>query len=148
MQASLEALVKQQAALQGDKLSAAILVADHGTGEILAYVGSSDYLDGERQGAVDMASAVRSPGSTLKPFIYGLAFEAGFAHPETLIDDRPARFGNYAPKNFDEDYRGTVSMREALSQSLNIPAVRALSARRTGQTRRTPAPRGRDGALS
>ncbi len=127
LQASLEALVKQQAALQGDKLSAAIVVADHGTGEILAYVGSSDYLSAERQGAVDMASAVRSPGSTLKPFIYGLAFEAGFAHPETLIDDRPARFGNYAPKNFDEDYRGTVSMREALSQSLNIPAVRALA---------------------
>lgn len=127
LQSTLEALVKQQAALQGDKLSAAILVADHGTGEILAYVGSSHYLDANRQGAVDMASAVRSPGSTLKPFIYGLAFEAGFAHPETLIDDRPARFGNYAPKNFDEDYHGTVSMREALSQSLNIPAVRALA---------------------
>ncbi|MFN0217260.1 MAG: penicillin-binding protein 1C [Hyphomicrobium sp.] len=127
LQASLEDLAKRQAQIQGDKLSAAIVVADHLSGEILAYVASSDYLDAERQGAVDMADAVRSPGSALKPFIYGLAFEAGFAHPETLIDDRPVRFGTYAPKNFDEDYHGTVSIRGALSQSLNIPAVRALS---------------------
>ena len=75
-----------------------------------------------------MANAVRSPGSTLKPFIYGLAFEAGLAHPETLIEDRAVRYGNYAPKNFDENYHGTVTIREALSQSLNIPAVKVLAA--------------------
>ena len=74
-----------------------------------------------------MATAVRSPGSTLKPFIYGLAFEAGLAHPEMLIEDRPVRFGTYQPKNFDEGYHGTVSIREALSQSFNIPAVRVLA---------------------
>jgi penicillin-binding protein 1C len=75
-----------------------------------------------------MARAVRSPGSTLKPLIYGLAFEAGLAHPDTLIDDRPMRFGSYVPKNFDHDWHGTVTMREALAQSLNIPAVSVLEA--------------------
>lgn len=127
LQASLEKLATEQAQLIGDKVSAAIVVADHQTGEILAEVGSAGYMDAGRQGAVDMATAVRSPGSTLKPFIYGLAFEAGLAHPETLIDDRPTRFGTYAPKNFDENFHGTVSIREALEQSLNIPAVRVLA---------------------
>ncbi len=127
LQASLEELAAKQAALNGEKLSAAIVVADHATGEILAHVGSAGYLASERQGANDMATAIRSPGSTLKPVIYGLAFEAGLAHPETLIDDHPVRFGNYAPKNFDEDYHGTISVREALSKSLNIPAVRMLA---------------------
>ena len=148
LQASLEKLAAEQANLQGDKISAAIVVADHTTGEILAQVGSAGYFEQDRQGAVDMVTAVRSPGSTLKPFIYGLSFEAGFAHPETLIEDRPMRFGNYAPKNFDEGYHGTISMREALSQSLNIPAVRVLSRvgpgklvgrfRRAGVTARFP----------
>ena len=64
----------------------------------------------------------------MKPIIYGLAFEAGLAHPETLIEDRPARFGIYVPKNFDEDFHGTVTIREALAQSLNIPAVKVLEA--------------------
>lgn len=148
LQASLEKLAGEQAHLQGDKLSAAIIVADHATGEILAQVGSAGYMDNVRLGAVDMATAIRSPGSTLKPFIYGLAFEAGLAHPATLIEDRPVRFGTYAPKNFDEDYHGTISMREALSQSLNIPAVRVLARvgpgklvgrfRRAGVTARFP----------
>ena len=148
LQASLEKLATEQARLQGEKLSAAIVVADHATGEILAHVGSAGYMDSARLGAVDMVTAVRSPGSTLKPFIYGLSFEAGLAHPATMIEDRPVRFGNYAPKNFDEGYHGTVSMREALSQSLNIPAVRVLARvgagklvgrfRRAGVTARFP----------
>ena len=127
LQSALETLAHDHARLTGDKISAAILVADHTTGEILAHVGSAGYLDAGRMGAIDMVSAVRSPGSTLKPFIYGLAFEAGLAHPETMIEDRPVRFGNYQPKNFDEDFHGTVTIREALSQSLNIPAVRVLA---------------------
>jgi penicillin-binding protein 1C len=117
LQGSLEKLVAEHARLIGDKVSAAVIVANHQTGEILAEVGSPGYMDAERQGAVDMATAIRSPGSTLKPFIYGLAFEAGLAHPETLIDDRPTRFGTYAPKNFDENFHGTVTIREALEQS-------------------------------
>ena len=75
-----------------------------------------------------MTRAVRSPGSTLKPLIYGLAFEQGLAHPETLIEDRPTGFDGYAPKNFDGFHRGTVTVREALQQSLNVPAVVALDA--------------------
>jgi penicillin-binding protein 1C len=128
LQASLEALARAHARGLGDRLSAAILAVDHRTGEVLAHVGSSDYFDEARLGAIDMTGAVRSPGSTLKPVIYGLAFEAGLAHPETLIEDRPARFGTYAPKNFDEDFHGTVTIRQALQQSLNIPAVKALNA--------------------
>lgn len=127
LQMSLESLAAKHTAMLGDKLSAAVLVADHATGEILAYVGSAGYLENDRQGAIDMVSAIRSPGSTLKPFIYGLAFEGGLAHPETLIEDRPVRFGNYAPRNFDEDYHGTITVREALANSLNIPAVRVLA---------------------
>jgi len=128
VQLSLEALAAEQTKLLGQKLSAAILVVDHTTGEVIAHVGSAGYLDDARFGAIDMATAVRSPGSTLKPFIYGLSFEAGLAHTETLIEDRPVRFGDYAPKNFDEGYHGTVTIREALAQSLNIPAVKVLAA--------------------
>jgi penicillin-binding protein 1C len=128
VQTVLEKLAEEQTKFLGQKLSAAILVVDHTTGEVIAHVGSAGYLDDARWGAIDMATAVRSPGSTLKPFIYGLAFEAGLAHPETLIEDRAVRFGNYAPKNFDEGYHGTVSIREALDQSYNIPAVKVLAA--------------------
>jgi penicillin-binding protein 1C len=128
MQAGLEPLVREHAHLLGERLSAAMLVVDHASGEVLAHVGSAGYLDESRLGAIDMTDAVRSPGSTLKPVIYGLAFELGLAHPETMIEDRPARFGTYAPKNFDEDFRGTVTIREALAHSLNIPAVKVLAA--------------------
>ena len=128
MQKALEGLAEEQTKLLGQKLSAAILAVDHTTGEVIAHVGSAGYLDDARFGAIDMVNAMRSPGSTLKPFIYGLAFEAGLAHPETLIEDRAVRFGSYAPKNFDEDFHGTVTIRDALAQSLNIPAVKVLAA--------------------
>jgi penicillin-binding protein 1C len=127
LQTALERLAGEQTKLLGQKLSAAILAVDHETGEVIAHVGSAGYLDDDRLGAIDMATAVRSPGSTLKPFIYGLAFEAGLAHPETLIEDRAARFGSYAPKNFDESFHGTVTIRDALAQSLNVPAVKVLA---------------------
>jgi penicillin-binding protein 1C len=128
LQANLERLVEEHAAAQPGRLSAALIAVDHRTGEVLAQVGSPGYLDGDRFGALDMTSAVRSPGSTLKPIIYGLAFEAGLAHPHTLIEDRPIRFGAYVPKNFDQDWHGTVTIRMALAQSLNIPAVKVLDA--------------------
>lgn len=128
LQSSLEALAATHVAALGQKLSAAILALDHTTGEVLAYVGSAGYLDESRLGAVDMIQAVRSPGSTLKPLIYGIGFEQGLAHPETLIEDRAARFGTYAPKNFDEEFHGTVTVRAALANSLNIPAVKMLEA--------------------
>ncbi len=128
IQAAVEKLAAEQTKLLGPKLSAAVLVVDHTTGEVLAHVGSAGYLDSDRLGAIDMTDAIRSPGSTLKPFIYGLAFEQGIAHPETLIEDRPTRFGTYTPENFDEDFHGTVTIREALGNSLNVPAVKVLAA--------------------
>lgn len=144
LQARLEPLAGEHARAAGAKLSAAVLVVDHRTGEILAQVGSADYFDETRLGAIDMTDAVRSPGSTLKPLIYALAFEMGLAHPETMIEDRPERFGIYAPKNFDDDFRGTVTIREALADSLNIPAVKVLSSvgpsRLVGRLKRIGAP--------
>jgi penicillin-binding protein 1C len=127
-QANLEALVRDYAATLDGRLSAAVIAVDHRTGEIIAYVGSPGLLDAGRSGAIDMAAALRSPGSTLKPIIYGLAFELGLAHPDTLIEDAPARFGLYMPKNFDNDWHGTVTIRAALIHSLNIPAVKVLEA--------------------
>ncbi|WP_350336242.1 penicillin-binding protein 1C [Coralliovum pocilloporae] len=109
-------------------LSGAVLVADIRTGAIRASVGSADYLDAERLGFVDMTRAIRSPGSALKPLIYGLAFDEGLAHPASLIEDRPTGFGSYQPVNFDGRYRGTVTVRDALTLSLNIPAVSVLDA--------------------
>jgi len=128
LQASLEALAADRVAALGLKLSIAIVVADHLSGAILASVGSAGLFDQARDGYVDMTRAVRSPGSTLKPLIYGLAFEEGLAHPDSLIEDRPTGFGAYAPQNFDGRSRGTVTVREALTQSLNIPAVKVLNA--------------------
>ena len=125
-QAVLQALLAERTKLMGERMSSALLAVDHTTGEIIAHVGSPDYLSGDRFGAIDMTSAVRSPGSTLKPIVYGLSFERGLAHPETLIEDRPTRFGAYRPENFDDTYRGTVTIREALGASLNVPAVRVL----------------------
>ncbi len=75
-----------------------------------------------------MSRAVRSPGSTLKPLIYGLAFDAGIAHPETVVEDRPMRFGAYAPQNLDRSYFGPISARMALQSSRNLPAVALLDA--------------------
>ncbi|MBS0564418.1 MAG: penicillin-binding protein 1C [Proteobacteria bacterium] len=123
LQAALERLAAGVADRAGEKLSLAILVADHRTGEILASVGTAQWADDRRGGFIDMTAALRSPGSTLKPFVYGLVFDQGLANPETLIDDRPTAFGSYAPQNFDGTFRGTLSLRSALQQSLNIPAV-------------------------
>ena len=128
LQESVEALAARQAARVGPKISAAIMVVDKASGDVLADVGSAGYFDEDRNGPIDMTQAVRSPGSALKPFIYGLGFEEGLGHPETLIEDRPARFGGYAPENFDQTYHGTVSLRQALQFSLNIPAVKMLHA--------------------
>ena len=133
LQKVLEALARDRAVALGPNISVAILAADNASGDVLARVGSPDYFDERRAGQVDMTRAVRSPGSTLKPFIYGLAFEDGFVHPESLIDDRPFRFGSYAPQNFDMTFQGTVAVRRALQMSLNVPAVALLD--RVGASR-------------
>lgn len=128
MQQALERLALAQAQNISDDVSVAIIAVEHKTGEVVASVGSAELFDDARDGFVDMTKAVRSPGSTLKPLIYGLAFELGLAHPESLIEDRPTAFNAYVPVNFDGFSRGTVTMRDALTASLNIPAVIALDA--------------------
>ncbi|TQN62183.1 penicillin-binding protein 1C [Agrobacterium tumefaciens] len=128
IQRELEAVARHAAEKIGDKVSVAIVMADAQTGDILAEVGSADYLDTARRGFVEMSRAVRSPGSTLKPFIYGLAFEDGLVGQETIIEDRPADFSGYRPRNFDMHYQGDVSIRQALQLSLNVPAVKLLDA--------------------
>jgi penicillin-binding protein 1C len=126
LQSRLQELARDRAQALGPDISMAILAVDNATGEVLARVASADYFDARRAGHVDMISALRSPGSTLKPLIYGIAFEDGLVHPETLIEDRPVRFGGYAPENFDQTFQGTVTVRRALQLSLNVPAVRLL----------------------
>ncbi|MGE0238344.1 MAG: penicillin-binding protein 1C [Parvibaculaceae bacterium] len=128
LQEQLEALARERAMTLGGGVSVAIVAVDNATAEVRAHVGGVGYFDKARAGQIDLAQALRSPGSTLKPFIYGLAFEDGLAHPETLVDDRPIRFGLYKPENFDEAFQGTVTMRRALQQSLNVPAVMLLNA--------------------
>jgi penicillin-binding protein 1C len=127
LQAKLEELARQSAERLGPKLSAAIIVIDNASGEIRARVGAADYFSSEREGSIDMTRAPRSPGSALKPFIYALAFESGIAHPETVLFDRPTRYGAYTPENFDLGFQGTVTARRALQMSLNLPAIELLA---------------------
>ena len=127
-QERLEALAAERAATLEPGVSLAMIVIDNASGEVLARVSGSDRQDRARAGAVDLTRALRSPGSTLKPLIYGMAFEDGLVHPETLIEDRPMRFGAYRPRNFDLDYQGVVSVKRALQMSLNVPAVALLQA--------------------
>jgi penicillin-binding protein 1C len=107
--------------------NAAVLVIDNATGEVLAYVGSAEFDDPTISGQVDMVRAPRQPGSTLKPFVYALAFTRGHTAAEMLADV-PTSFGEeggeYAPANFDGTYEGPISAREALAGSLNVPAIR------------------------
>jgi penicillin-binding protein 1C len=133
LQKNLETLARDRAIALGPNISIGIIAVDNQSGDVLARIGSPDYFDDRRAGQVDMTRAVRSPGSTLKPFIYGLAFEDGFVHPESLIDDRPIRFGSYAPENFDMTFQGTVPVRKALQMSLNVPAIALLD--RVGASR-------------
>lgn len=128
VQEGLEQVAREAARKLGPKLSVAMVMADAQTGEILGEVGSADFFDAGRSGWIDMSRVVRSPGSTLKPFIYGLAIEQGLVAQETLIEDRPVDFGGYRPKNFDMEYQGDVSIRQALQLSLNVPAVKLLDA--------------------
>lgn len=126
LQAVLETLLGKKVRDMDKKVSIAVLVADHHSGHILAQVASPDFFDVRRAGEVDMINALRSPGSTLKPFIYGLAFETGVVHPQSLIEDARHDFDGYRPRNFDLSYQGTVSVARALQLSLNIPAIKLL----------------------
>jgi penicillin-binding protein 1C len=109
-----------------DRASAAAIILDARTREVRALVGGAYGVEA-RAGMLDLTRAVRSPGSALKPFLYGLVFEAGIAAPETLLADLPRRFGAYAPENFDRGFAGRVTVADALRHSLNLPAVALLS---------------------
>lgn len=126
MQTRLEDYARSEAAALRAPAGLAFMVGDYRTGEVLAQVGSADMFDSARQGYVDLTRARRSPGSTLKPLIYGLAFERGVAHPESLVDDRPTSFAGYRPQNFDHGYEGVMTVRRALQLSRNLPAVELL----------------------
>lgn len=133
VQEGLEAVAREAADRLGRKVNVAMVMADASTGEIVARVGSAGFFDASRAGWIDMTGVARSPGSTLKPFIYGLAMEQGLIAQETIIEDRPSDFSGYRPKNFDMSYQGDVSIRTALQMSLNVPAISLLDA--VGPTR-------------
>ena len=126
LQRRLEGLLRREAAELDPHATLAALVIDNRRRRVLAYVGNAVFADGRRRGTLDMARAVRSPGSALKPFIYAMAFDRLLLHPETLLDDRRRYFGDYAPADFDGRFHGEVSARQALQYSLNVPAVAVL----------------------
>jgi penicillin-binding protein 1C len=123
--AILEIVRRYQSHLEPSATIAVLAVENNGR-KVRAYIGSSDFFADRRFGQNDMVTAIRSPGSALKPFIYGMAFDELAAHPETMMPDVALRFGDYTPKNFDGHFRGQISAREALQASLNIPAVALL----------------------
>ncbi|HYE00128.1 MAG TPA: penicillin-binding protein 1C [Alphaproteobacteria bacterium] len=122
-QRRLEALVRREVGRFEPQASIAALAVDTVSRRVVAAVGGADYFAAGRQGMVDLTRAVRSPGSALKPFIYGLAFDRLIAHPETVVDDVPTRFGLWEPENFSGAHAGEVTARHALQRSLNVPAV-------------------------
>ncbi len=103
--------------------NAAAMLIDHRNMEVLALVGSADFHDRKIDGQVSAATSRRSPGSTLKPFVYALAMDQGIIHPGSLLKDAPATFAEYTPHNFDGEYRGPLTATEALVRSRNIPAI-------------------------
>jgi penicillin-binding protein 1C len=126
LQRQLESLIRQEARRLGPQIGAAVLVVENESRQVLAYLGSADFEDASREGQVDVIQALRSPGSTLKPALYAMAFDRGLAHPATLVDDVPTQFGDYAPANFMSRHYGRITLAEALRLSLNVPAVAVL----------------------
>jgi penicillin-binding protein 1C len=126
LQQRIEALLKREAQALDSEATFAAIVVDNRNRRVLAYIGNADFDAVARRGTLDMALAVRSPGSALKPFIYAMAFDRLIIHPETVLEDRPRHFGDYTPTDFDGRFQGDVTAREALQYSLNLPAVALL----------------------
>ncbi|MDN5938391.1 MAG: penicillin-binding protein 1C, partial [Salinisphaera sp.] len=126
LQARVEALIANRIQALPPATSAAVLVVENDKLAVRAYLGSADFANDERFGYVDMVTAPRSPGSTLKPFLYGLALEDGLIHSASLLVDAPRSFGGYAPANFSGGFTGPVTAAVALQRSLNVPAVALL----------------------
>lgn len=128
LQRRLEDLLLGWRARLPERTSAAILVVESQTMAVRAYLGSVDLGDERRFGHVDMITALRSPGSTLKPFLFGMAMDDGLIHSESLLQDVPRRYGDYRPGNFSMGFSGPVAASSALALSLNLPAVQLLEA--------------------
>ena len=133
MQASLAEYVKSYVSQLPQGNSAAVLVMDNETGAVKAYVGSADFTDDARFGHVDMVNATRSPGSTLKPFLYAMALDEGLIHSHSLLADAPRVWGEFRPSNFGSGFSGPVSAAAALQRSLNVPFIDVLD--RVGQAK-------------
>ena len=132
LDAGVQALAEREAELRRAELhakgihSAAIVVVDHRSRDVVALVGSLDFLDAAHGGQIAMFERPRSPGSTLKPLLYALAIDRGMALPEYLVADVPTQYGTYRPRNFDGDWSGLVALQGALARSLNLPFVDLL----------------------
>ncbi len=107
--------------------NAAVLLVDTRTMDVLAQIGSADFFSAEIEGQVDGTRAPRSPGSTLKPFVYALALQQGLIHPLSILSDAPHSFGDYNPENFDREFVGPIRACDALARSRNLPAVELAS---------------------
>src|SRR5258707_4014027 len=137
MQRQVEALLRRESAVLDPQATLAAIVVDNRERRVIAYVGNAEFESVGRPGTLDMARAGGSPGAALKPFIYAVAFARRVLPPETVLDDRPRHFGDYAPSDFDGTFQGEVSAAEALQYSLNVPAVAVLD--RLGPSRFTGA---------
>ncbi|MEO8699233.1 MAG: penicillin-binding protein 1C [Kofleriaceae bacterium] len=126
-------LVERELEMRRDELhrkqvySAAVVVVDHHTREVVALAGSLDFDDAKHGGQIAMFERPRSPGSTLKPFLYALAIDRGLALPGYLVADVPSQYGTYRPRNFDNDFAGLVTLKDSLSKSLNLPFIDLLA---------------------
>ena len=124
LQAALAQLAAEEHAQFTDRAQIALVIVDNRSGAVVAWQGGSDFFG--RAGQVDLVRARRSPGSALKPLIYAMAFDDRMLHPDSLVEDVPVRFRDWLPRIFDRDHQGAVTVRRALQQSLNVPAVLAL----------------------
>lgn len=126
MQQNLADFSKDYVMQLPDGTSVGVLVVEHESMAVRTYIGSADFLNKDRFGHVDMVQAIRSPGSTLKPFLYGLALDMGLIHSHSLLSDSPRMYGDYRPENFSEGFIGPVTVTHALRRSLNIPALQLM----------------------
>ncbi len=127
LQVNLERLILRKSSQLSHALSVAVLVVNHQNNEIRAWIGSPDLFDPKRFGYIDMVTRIRSPGSTLKPFIYGMAMDQGIIHEASLLIDVQRNFNGYVPQNFDQQFNGAVTVKHALQRSLNVPVVQVMS---------------------